>query len=153
MSGEPEWLDRARIDAVHARSIEEHGGSHGLRDESALLAGMMRAQNTHAYGEPPPDLADLAAVYAGGIILNHPFVDGNKRTGFVAAHLFLLKNGYDLTASEAEAILWTLKLAARECEEKDYAGWLRSNMKKVHKPAGAKPAAKSGAKKAKAKRK
>lgn len=149
MSVEIRWLDRRRIDAIHEQSIAIHGGSHGLRDESALLAGLMRAQNLYAYGNPPPDLADLAAIYAGGIVLNHPFVDGNKRTGFLAAYLLIVKNGYTLEASEAETVLWTLKLAAHACEEKDYAGWLRANMKKARKPAAviARPKANSAKKK------
>src|ERR1043165_1298330 len=134
MSRSPEWLDRARIDALHTRSVSEHGGSPGLRDESALMAGLMRAQNLQAYGDPPPDIAALAAVYAGGIILNHPFLDGNKRTGFAAAVLFILKNGYAFDASEAEATLWTLKLAARAREESEYAAWLRANIKKRPQP-------------------
>lgn len=148
MSAPMNWIDRGLADIIHRQSIDEHGGAAELRDESALLAGLMRAKNLHAYGDPPPDIADLAAVYAGGIVLNHPFVDGNKRTGFMTAYMFIVKNGYEFNAPEAETVMWTLKLAARACEESDYAGWLRANMKKRKKPVSpkaavrAKPAAK-----------
>ena len=124
------WIDRELAEIIHKQSIAEHGGAAELRDEAALLAGLMRAQNLHAYGDPPPDIAALAAIYAGGIVLNHPFVDGNKRTGFMTAYMFIVKNGYEFEAPEVEAVLWTLKLAARACEESDYAAWLRANMKK-----------------------
>lgn len=123
------WIDREIALGTHRQMIAQYGGGDGVRDESALLAGLNRAQNHHAYGNPTPDIAELAAVYAGGIILNHPFVDGNKRTGYILASLFIEWNGYILTTSEVDVVIWTLKLAARACEESDYAGWLRANMK------------------------
>ena len=128
------WIDRTLALAVHARMIALHGGAQETRSESALLAGLHRAQNLHAYGDPTPDIADLAAIYAGGIVLNHPFVDGNKRTGFVLAALFIRMNGPDFTAPEAEAAVWTLKFAARACSVTEYAAWLRSHAKKQRKP-------------------
>lgn len=130
------WIGYDTVLAIHSDTIALHGGTPELRDKSALLAGLMRAQNLNSYGDPAPDVADLAAVYAGGIVLNHPFVDGNKRTGFMLAFTFICDNGFDFTASEVDAVLWTLKLAARACEEKDYAAWLRANMKKRKKSAG-----------------
>lgn len=139
------WLERDTVLAIHTRLIALHGGASEIRDESELLAGLMRAQNLFAYGDPPPDVADLAAVYAGGIVLNHPFVDGNKRTGFMLAYTYICDNGYDFTASEVDTVLWTLKLAAHDCEESDYAAWLRANMKKRRKTSvirSPKPAAK-----------
>lgn len=123
------WLGRTEVLALHAKMIGQYGGTDALRDESALLAGLNRARNLQAYGDPPPDVAELAAVYAGGVVLNHPFVDGNKRTGFMMAYAFIRLNGFDFTAPEHEAVIWTLKLAARACEEKDYAAWLRSHAK------------------------
>lgn len=142
----PNWLGLDIVLAIHNQSIAEHGGASEVRDESALLAGLMRAQNCFAYGDPPPDVADLAAVYAGGIVLNHPFVDGNKRTGFMLAYTYIRDNGYEFTATEVDAVLWTLKLAARACEEKDYADWLRANMKKLRKPGAVRPVVKKPAK-------
>ncbi len=133
------WIGRELASAVHAKMITQYGGSEGLRDESALLAGLERARNLHAYGEPPPDVADLAAVYAGGVVLNHPFLDGNKRVGFVLAALFIRMNGYDFAAPEVEAAVWTLKFAARACSEAEYAAWLRRYA--VPKGAGAAAAA------------
>ena len=147
------WIGPETVLFIHRDLIAEHGGTPELRDESALRAGLMRAQNLHAYGDPPPDIADLAAVYAGGIVLNHPFVDGNKRTGFMLAYTFICDNGYTFTATEVDAVLWTLKLAARACEEKDYAGWLRANMKKVRKPRATTPVKKKTSSKTKPKAK
>ncbi len=128
------WIDRSLVLAIHAKMIAAHGGTPEIRAEPALLAGLHRAQNLHAYGDPKPDIADLAAVYAGGVILNHPFMDGNKRTGFMLAYAFIRMNGHDFTAPEAEAAVWTLKFAARACSESEYAAWLRSHTKKKRKP-------------------
>lgn len=82
------WLIEETLRAIHKRQIAEHGGSDGLRDEGLLSSALARPKNLLAYGEPPPDLASLAAAYAYGIARNHPFVDGNKRTALVAARTF-----------------------------------------------------------------
>jgi death-on-curing protein len=106
--------------------IAEHGGSPGLRDEGLLESALARPVNLLAYGDP--DLPAPAAAYAAGIIANHPFVDGNKRSGFAAAATFLDRNGFELTASEVAATRMTLGLAASEVSEDQYAAWLRANI-------------------------
>ena len=98
-----------------------------MRDLGLLESALARPQNLHAYCEG--DAAALAAAYAFGIIRNHPFVDGNKRTGFLAAALFLEANGYRFVASEAEAVMRTLALAASEIDEAEFAAWLRENVR------------------------
>jgi death-on-curing protein len=124
-SRRPVWLQARLVLAVHDLLIAEHGGSPGLRDKGLLESALARPINLRSYGSP--DLAALAACDAAGIIANHPFVDGNKRTGFVAAAAFLDRNGYELTASEAEATRMTLGLAASQVTEDQYAAWLRDN--------------------------
>src|SRR5215212_4775766 len=96
------WLLEETVRAVHSRQISEHGGRPGIRDEGLLLSALARPQNLSVYGDPPPDLAALAASYAFGIARNHPFIDGNKRVALVAARTFLLINGVDLVASQEE---------------------------------------------------
>src|ERR671917_2433599 len=105
------WLLEETLTAIHHRQIAEHGGSEGLRDEGLLLSALARPQNLFAYGEPPPDLAALAASYAFGIARNHPFIDGNKRVALVAARTFLLVNGVDLEAAQEEKYVTFLRLA------------------------------------------
>ena len=96
-----------------------------LRDEGALLSALARPENLFAY--ETPSIFELATAYASGIVRNHPFVDGNKRTGFLAAFIFLHINGYLLKAPEAEAVVMTLGLASREIDEAGYAKWLEDN--------------------------
>lgn len=122
----PIWAERAAILALHDEALAAHGGASGIRDTGLLESALARQQNLHAYGEG--DAAALAAAYAFGIIRNHPFVDGNKRTGFLAASLFLEANGYRFSASEAEVVLRTLALAASEIDEAEFAAWLRENV-------------------------
>ncbi len=121
----PVWLKARLVLAVHDLLIAEHGGSPGLRDQGLLESALARPVNLHAYGVP--DFPALAACYAAGIIVNHPFIDGNKRTGFAAAATFLDRNGRDLSASEAEATRMTLALAAGKLTDDEYAAWLRDN--------------------------
>ena len=106
---EPIWLRKDVLLAVHDRLLSEHGGSSGIRDEGLLDSALGRPQNLFAYGKPT--VFELASAYACGIIRNHPFIDGNKRTGFMAAYLFLGRNGYELTATETEVVLKTLAVA------------------------------------------
>jgi death-on-curing protein len=106
--------------------LAEHGGLPGLRDPSTLEASLARARHLHTY-EPESDLARLAAAYAFGIIRNHPFNDGNKRTGFLALGLFLEQNGRELTADPIEAIAIILRLAAGRLTELQLADWIRQN--------------------------
>ncbi len=119
------WIDLPEILAVHARQLDEHGGASGLRDRDLLESALARPRQRHAYGDP--DVLDLAAAHTAAIIANHPFVDGNKRTGFVVGVLFLELNGPFLTASEADASQVVLDLAASEISEDEFASWLRTN--------------------------
>lgn len=117
------WLDGAVMEAVHAEQLAEHGGPAGLRDPGLLASALARPQQRAAYGAP--DVADLAACYGWSLTRNHPFVDGNKRTAFVAVELFLRLNGWQLDASDADCVLTMLDVAAGELDEPAFAGWLR----------------------------
>jgi death-on-curing protein len=108
--------------------IAEFGGSAGLRDTGLLDSALARPQHLHQY-EDCTELPRLAAAYAAGIIRNHPFVDGNKRTGFMAAYVFLGRNGRTLTADEVFAAAMILRLAASEIDEDEYAAWLAGNIR------------------------
>jgi death-on-curing protein len=119
------WIDLPEVLAIHARQLDEHGGASGVRDEGLLESALARPQQLFAYGEP--DVFDLAAAYTAGIVQIHPFVDGNKRTGFVVGILFLELNGPTFTASEADATQAVLGLAAGEINDDESASWLRSN--------------------------
>ncbi|ACF43633.1 type II toxin-antitoxin system death-on-curing family toxin [Pelodictyon phaeoclathratiforme] len=118
------WLLDGVVIAIHDEQIAEHGGSPGIRDVGLLSSALARPQNQANYGEP--SLFDLAAAYAYGIIRNHPFIDGNKRTGFLAAYVFLNINGWELMLSEAEAINAVLALAAGEMDEPRFSNWLKN---------------------------
>ena len=122
----PRWVLRAVVDAMHDRQLAEHGGAAGLRDEGLLESALARAQHLHAYGKT--DLCTLAAAYAGGIARNHPFVDGNKRTAFLTAYVFLRLNGQTLIASEAEAVEMMMAMAAGDIDDQTFADWLRRNV-------------------------
>lgn len=119
------WLDDAVLMAVHDEQLAEHGGIAGVRDEGMFLSAMSRAQNLVAYGEP--DFAELAAAYGVGIAKNHPFLDGNKRTAFVAVELFLMMNGYSLKANDVECIITMLAVASGDMDEASFAAWLRNS--------------------------
>lgn len=123
---EPIWLDVRDAIAVHDRQLAEHGGGVGLRDPGLLDSALKRPLNRWTYGEDDP--AALAAAYAYGIARNHPFVDGNKRTAWVLARLFLVINGHRLVFGAEEAIAMVLVLAAGELPETDVAGWFRSRL-------------------------
>jgi death on curing protein len=113
------WLDGALIHAVHDEQLAEHGGGAGVRDVNLLESALARPEQLAHYGEP--DAADLAASYGYGISRNHPFVDGNKRTAFVAVELFLALNGFELTASDADCVVKMLNLAAGKLPEAAFA--------------------------------
>lgn len=123
------WLQPAVLDVVHSEQLAEHGGLSGLRDANGLASATARAENLAHYGSP--DAADLAAAYGFGIARNHPFIDGNKRTAFVAVELFLACNGFELTASDGQCVLTLLSVAAGELSEVDFAAWIRSHMQAV----------------------
>jgi death-on-curing protein len=126
---EPIWLLRSVVEAVHDAELAEHGGAAGLRDAGLLESALARPLNLHHFGETDPFV--LAAAYAFGIARNHPFVDGNKRTGLLAAYVFLRINGRHLIADEASAASNMLALAAGEMTEADFADWLRENAQKA----------------------
>lgn len=119
------WIDAQVLLAVHDEQLAEHGGGSGVRDAGLFDSALARPVNLAAYGEP--DFADLAASYGFGLAKNHPFVDGNKRTAFVAVELFLALNGYQLQANDMDCVMTMLALAAGELEEADFAAWLRQN--------------------------
>jgi death on curing protein len=119
------WLDPAVVRAVHGEQLAEHGGAEGVRDAGLLESALARPQHLAARGEP--DAVALAAAYGFGIARNHPFIDGNKRTAFVAVELFLVLNGHELEASDAECVLTMLSLAAGDLEEAAFAAWLRQH--------------------------
>ncbi len=118
------WIDEAIVRAVHDRSLLVHGGAQGMRDEGLLQSALGRAQNLAAYDDTA-DVVDLAAAYTAGIVKNHPFIDGNKRTGFVVGILFLELNGRLFTASEEAAAQAVLDLAAGLIDVAGYAAFLR----------------------------
>jgi len=119
------WLDRAVIIAIHEIQLTEHGGGAGVRDAGLLDSALGKPLQLNHYGEPPPDAAALAASYGYGISRNHPFIDGNKRTGFVAAELFLRLNGFALAADDASCVLTMLAVASGDISEEAFAAWLR----------------------------
>jgi death-on-curing protein len=125
---EPTWVMLEAVTALHRRLLAEHGGLPGVRDQGGLEAAHARPQHLWAYGDPAPDLAALAACYAGGFVRNHPFVDGNKRVGLAVALAFLRLNEWNAAVSQVDAYINTLKLAAREMSDEEYAAWLRANL-------------------------
>ncbi|MDR3466065.1 MAG: type II toxin-antitoxin system death-on-curing family toxin [Xanthobacteraceae bacterium] len=128
---DPVWVRRSTIDAIHDVQLAEHGGAAGIRDSGLLDSALARPLNLHAHGEN--DRCALAASYAFGIVRNHPFIDGNKRTAFLAAYVFPRLNGRDLIADEVAATTTMLSLAAGTITEADYAEWLRANTTAVRK--------------------
>ena len=119
------WIDRRALLLLHDESIAEHGGASGIRDEGLLDSALARPLNLVAYGQP--DWAELAASYGVGLAKNHPFVDGNKRAAFLAVGLFLALNGRRLVATQAEATMTMLAVAAGSLDEPAFAAWLRSH--------------------------
>jgi death-on-curing protein len=120
-----QWLRQDVVVAIHDEQIAEHGGHLGIRDAGLLSSALSRPKNKVVY--QTPSVFDLAAAYASGIILNHPFVDGNKRTGFLAAYLFLNLNGWELTAPEIDAVNAVLALAVKEMDEVNFSNWLKDH--------------------------
>lgn len=123
---EPVWIDEALVLAIHERQIVEHGGAEGLRDEGLFLSALARPLDRVAYAKA--DIIDLAAIYTTGIVRNHPFIDGNKRTGFVIGVLFLELNGYQFKASEESAAQAVIELAAGTMDETGYSAFLRAHV-------------------------
>jgi death-on-curing protein len=123
---EPVWLGSKIAHAIHDRQLAEHGGGSGLRDQGALESALARPINRWSYGED--ELVALAAAYAFGIARNHPFADGNKRTAWILARLFMMANGVKIVFDKAEAIAAVLSLAAGELSEDELADWFRQRV-------------------------
>lgn len=123
------WIADNSVPAIHDEQISEHGGLAGVRDQSLLLSALARPRHLAAYGTP--DVADLAASYAAGIARNHAFLDGNKRTAWVVAEAFLLKNGYELTTTDRDGVEVMLAVADGSMPEAKFAAWLRERMQTV----------------------
>ena len=119
------WLSSDVLLAVHDEQLAEHGGGSGVRDLGLFESALARPRNLVNYGSP--DVCDLAAAYGYGLARNHPFVDGNKRTAFVATELFLVLNGYELLADDANCVLTMLAVAAGSMAEPAFAQWLRDH--------------------------
>lgn len=122
------WLNKKLIIAIHDRQLAEHSGSTGIRDEGLLESAISRPQQLYAYGDPAPDLADLAASLAFGLSRNHAFVDGNKRTAAVACETFIELNGGSLQAEDADLFVRYLALAEGNLPENEFAEWLRNRI-------------------------
>lgn len=120
---EPVWVRLDVALALHNEQLIQHGGAGGIRDHGLLESALARPQNLFAYSNPEPSLGQIAAAYAKGIVANHPFVDGNKRTAFVVALTFLRLNGFGLIATQADRYQIFLGLAAGEITEDQLAAW------------------------------
>ncbi len=123
---EPKWLTVQLVQAIHTQAVAEFGGSHGVRDMGLLESARDRPRNLYAYGNDPT-LFDLAAAYCTGIVKNHPFIDGNKRTGDLTARAFLFRNGYLFEPDEIDEVNMIVALAAGEIEEDVLARWISDN--------------------------
>ena len=120
------WIEPSVVRAVHEAQLAEHGGGAGVRDAGLLDSALARPENLAVYGHP--DVADLAAAYGFGIVRNHPFIDGNKRTAFVCVELFLAINGHALAATDADCVTAVLALAAGDLSEAEFSGWIRRHV-------------------------
>ncbi|QQS13578.1 MAG: type II toxin-antitoxin system death-on-curing family toxin [Rhodospirillales bacterium] len=121
------WLTLESVLAMHDEQIADHGGGTGLRDAGLLESALAKPMPLATYGDP--DAAALAAAYAFGVTRNHPFVDGNKRTAFVAAYAFLAHNAHDLDATEVDAVLAFTELAAGRIDEETLGAWYRKHIR------------------------
>ena len=126
---EPRWLEPAECLAIHELMLAQHGGLAGVRDAQLLDSALAKPRNRFAYERAP--MTDLAASYAAGIVRNQPFVEGNKRTGFMVAATFLELNGRTFAAAEISVVEQTLGLAAGEVSEAEFAAWMTANVTKA----------------------
>ena len=126
---EPIWLQKDFLLVIHDELLSLYGGSAGVRDEGLLESALGKPLNLFHYERA--DIFALAAAYAAGIIHNHPFIDGNKRTGFMAAYTFLGRNGHQLMASEADATVNTIALAAGQTDQAAYTAWLKRSSEPI----------------------
>ena len=125
---EPRWILAEVVLAIHRRQLAEHGGIEGVADLGLLESAVARAQQLFCYGDPPPDLATLAAAYAYEICKNHAFRDGNKRTALVVCRTFLLMNGADIRATRRERYETFIQLADGTMDEDELAAWIRERL-------------------------
>lgn len=125
------WVKESVVQAIHEQQLAEHGGPAGIRDLNLILSALARPRQMAAYGNP--GVAELAAAYAYGISRNHGFADGNKRTAFVVANVFLFDNGYNLTATDPEAVTTMLSTAEGSITEAELAAWFRDHIHKLPK--------------------
>ena len=126
---EPLWIEERDVLAIHDRLLALHGGATGLRDRGLLESALARPRQHHTYVHTS-DIIEMAALYTAGIVRNHPFVDGNKRTGFVIGVLFLELHGFEFKASEEDATLAVIAMAAGTLDEAAYTAWLRKSAKR-----------------------
>ncbi len=124
------WLDRELLLAIHEEQLAQHGGGAGIRDIGLLESALARPINQAGY-TADADVCALATAYAFGIARNHPFIDGNKRTAYVAMELFLIDHGFILTAEDGEAVLTFIALASGHIGEEELAAWIRRNVTPV----------------------
>ena len=122
------WVRRDLVYAVHDMQLARHGGRAGLRDQNLVESALSRPEQLHTYGQPPPDAAQLAAAYAYGLARNHGFSDGNKRTAWVVARVFLADNDIQLVFSEIDAIHTMQAVASGTLDEQQLAVWFRQRM-------------------------
>ena len=120
---EPIWLSRQVVELIHFEQLVEHGGCYGIRDENALESAIARPQQLRSY-RADATLPGLAASLCVGLVRNHPFVDGNKRAGFLAAYVFLRLNGLELTATEDDVASTIEAVASGSVDEAGLATWL-----------------------------
>jgi len=126
---EPYWLTREECLALHDMMLSHYGGIAGGRDGNMLESALAKPRQRFHYA--PATMAELGAAYVAGIVKNHPFLDGHLRTGFMMGAGFLERNGFEFVATETEAVLRTLALAAGEMSEAEYAAWLKANSKRA----------------------
>jgi len=122
------WIKYTVVTEIHLRQIAEHGGLEGIRDEGLLESALARPLNLVAYSEFTPDIASLAASYAYGLVKNHPFLDGNKRTSYVVMRTFLKLNGYDLKARDEEKYEVWIALASNNLSEEELGEWIKAHL-------------------------
>jgi death-on-curing protein len=127
MTAEPRWTSKRALLLLHEESLAEFGGARGLRDEGLLDSALARPRNAYAYNDENT-LAQLAASYGFGIAKNHAFIDGNKRTAFMAIGLFLMINGYKLVADQTDAITTILGVANGDVDEKTLSAWIADHL-------------------------
>ena len=127
MTTDWQWVSSDVAQAIHEEQLVQHGGGSGVRDISLLESALAKPEQLAHYGTP--DVFDLAAAYAFGISRNHPFIDGNKRTGWVIARLFLLLHGFDRSASDEQCYIAMLKLAEGSSTQDEFSQWLRTHTK------------------------